>query len=319
MLILEINDIDNNVNHFLKRSDSNLSISGNSFHGDGSDPTDNQRQTLLSARELSDLIVDQENHRQSQKNLTSSIESVLKHRLPPPPPYHHCVKSPVFKPFKEPPPVSSIRHAPPPPPQLQPQPQRIIDLRKSEIEQYQRQLNSNTDFVYFPSKEPSISKQEYIDAKNGSRQMLAAAIASCTKRLPHNYYVKYASSHNLLQDKNLSLVQNDQLVNFEEKKLNQKINRTKSDDNILNSLNEPNRLSKSLNQSPKNVIDFRKLREKSKNLDLPIISALCNDKKLIKQTKAFRSHKSQSDMTGMYQIIVFTLIFLNKYYFLLQF
>jgi protein expanded len=29
------------------------------------------------------------------------------------------------------------------------------------------------------------------------------------------------------------------------------------------------------------------LREKSKNLDLPLISALCNDRSLLKQTKAF--------------------------------
>lgn len=35
------------------------------------------------------------------------------------------------------------------------------------------------------------------------------------------------------------------------------------------------------------VIDIRTLREKSKNLDLPLISALCNDRSLIKQTKAF--------------------------------
>lgn len=40
---------------FRDRSNSNISNSG-SFHGDGSDPTDNQ-QTLLSAEELSDLIV----------------------------------------------------------------------------------------------------------------------------------------------------------------------------------------------------------------------------------------------------------------------
>ncbi|XP_044732324.1 protein expanded [Chrysoperla carnea] len=35
------------------------------------------------------------------------------------------------------------------------------------------------------------------------------------------------------------------------------------------------------------VIDIRTLREKSKNLDLPLISALCNDRSLLKQTKAF--------------------------------
>lgn len=40
---------------FRDRSNSNISNS-DSFHGDGSDPTDN-KQTLLSAEELSDLIV----------------------------------------------------------------------------------------------------------------------------------------------------------------------------------------------------------------------------------------------------------------------
>jgi protein expanded len=35
------------------------------------------------------------------------------------------------------------------------------------------------------------------------------------------------------------------------------------------------------------AIDIHLLREKSKNLDLPLISALCNDRSLLKQTKAF--------------------------------
>lgn len=37
----------------------------------------------------------------------------------------------------------------------------------------------------------------------------------------------------------------------------------------------------------KGKIDIHTLREKSKNLDLPLISALCNDKSLIRQTNAF--------------------------------
>lgn len=36
-----------------------------------------------------------------------------------------------------------------------------------------------------------------------------------------------------------------------------------------------------------NTIDINILREKSKNMDLPLISALCNDRSLLKQTKAF--------------------------------
>lgn len=35
------------------------------------------------------------------------------------------------------------------------------------------------------------------------------------------------------------------------------------------------------------TIDINILREKSKHLDLPLISALCNDRSLLKQTKAF--------------------------------
>lgn len=35
------------------------------------------------------------------------------------------------------------------------------------------------------------------------------------------------------------------------------------------------------------TIDINTLREKSKHLDLPLISALCNDRSLLKQTKAF--------------------------------
>ena len=35
------------------------------------------------------------------------------------------------------------------------------------------------------------------------------------------------------------------------------------------------------------MLDIRTLREKSRNLDLPLISALCNDRYLLRQTKAF--------------------------------
>lgn len=39
-------------------------------------------------------------------------------------------------------------------------------------------------------------------------------------------------------------------------------------------------------------LDIKTLREKSKNLDLPLIAALCNDRSLLKQTKAFGAPKS---------------------------
>ncbi|XP_039751480.1 protein expanded [Pararge aegeria] len=38
-------------------------------------------------------------------------------------------------------------------------------------------------------------------------------------------------------------------------------------------------------------LDIKTLREKSKNLDLPLIAALCNDRSLLKQTKAFGATK----------------------------
>lgn len=40
-------------------------------------------------------------------------------------------------------------------------------------------------------------------------------------------------------------------------------------------------------QQHQQTIDINTLREKSKHLDLPLISALCNDRSLLKQTKAF--------------------------------
>lgn len=43
--------------------------------------------------------------------------------------------------------------------------------------------------------------------------------------------------------------------------------------------------SKSATTTP--TIDINALRERSKDLDLPLISALCNDRSLLKQTRAF--------------------------------
>lgn len=55
-----------------------------------------------------------------------------------------------------------------------------------------------------------------------------------------------------------------------------------------------------LTAAQQQAIDINILREKSKHLDLPLISALCNDRSLLKQTKAFvmpkhpRSHNPLS-------------------------
>lgn len=46
-------------------------------------------------------------------------------------------------------------------------------------------------------------------------------------------------------------------------------------------------LQKPRHESPEAPLDISSLREKSKNLDLPLISALCNDRSLLKQTNAF--------------------------------
>jgi protein expanded len=48
-------------------------------------------------------------------------------------------------------------------------------VARSQIEQYKQQLYSDVDYVMFPLKDPALSKQEYIDAKQGS---LLAAMAA---------------------------------------------------------------------------------------------------------------------------------------------
>ena len=49
------------------------------------------------------------------------------------------------------------------------------------------------------------------------------------------------------------------------------------------------------------MLDIKTLREKSRNLDLPLISALCNDRYLLKQTKAFvlPKHPSESSSSNL--------------------
>lgn len=50
-------------------------------------------------------------------------------------------------------------------------------------------------------------------------------------------------------------------------------------------------------------LDIRTLREKSKKMDLPLISALCNDRSLIKQTKAFVMPKHPGGETAPRQTL----------------
>lgn len=266
---------------FRDRADSN--ISNSSFHGDGSDPTNN-KQSLLSAEELSDLIVGKYPSCKSVSNTLDSdsdyvtlpsgyqsyipvppkrVDSVNPRFRPPPPPYPHSQKlepDVEFPLMKDPPPYPSSTPVPPPvypydeaavrfmttrspslltghssavsvsstpsystsnggslppippklpralagscvantasvlvpcaflPPPPQPAPRQppppppapglatvyTSQLSRSQIEQYQQQMYSDVDFVVFPLKEPAISKQEYLEAKQGS---ILAALA----------------------------------------------------------------------------------------------------------------------------------------------
>lgn len=80
-----------------------------------------------------------------------------------------------------PPPIVHPRQPPPPPPPSSQQPASSLatvytsQVSRSQIEQYKQQLYSDVDYVMFPLKDPAVSKQEYIDAKQGS---LLAAMAA---------------------------------------------------------------------------------------------------------------------------------------------
>lgn len=65
--------LDSDGNQFRMRSDSNISAAG-SFRGDGSDPTDNKH-TLLSAEELTDLIVNGRGSYPSRKTVGDTMDS----------------------------------------------------------------------------------------------------------------------------------------------------------------------------------------------------------------------------------------------------
>lgn len=69
--IFKQNRTENNTNDFRIRSDSN--VSSTSFRGDGSDPTD-KKQTLLSAEELTDLIVGRGSY-PSRKTVSDTLDS----------------------------------------------------------------------------------------------------------------------------------------------------------------------------------------------------------------------------------------------------
>lgn len=464
---------------FRDRADSN--ISNSSFHGDGSDPTNN-KQTLLSAEELSDLIVGRYPSCKSVSNTLDSdsdyvtlpsgyqsyapvppkrVDSVDPRFRPPPPPYPHSLKlkdaendcdiassfaeismkdpppypdnptpvPPPIYPFEEaaarfittrspsiltahasavsvsstpsysagslppippkiprPPPISVTGNGiitsssfidvaatkasvlvpctflPPPP---QPAPRQpppppppglatvyTSQLSRSQIEQYQQQMYSDVDFVVFPLKEPAISKQEYLEAKQGS--ILAALAHQPVFYRSTPYLGRYASSQNL-SDTYVQLPVYGATSISSTGSLDppppplppnrpSRFLRTQSDDNILNSLEatpqppkfrrlppppppvpEKNRAllkrhnlldpkvtsvsvssvntfeksasGTNTSETRASALDIRTLREKSKKLDLPLISALCNDRSLIKQTKAFVMPKHPGEIS----------------------
>ncbi|XP_018396311.1 PREDICTED: LOW QUALITY PROTEIN: protein expanded [Cyphomyrmex costatus] len=319
---------------------------------------------------------------------------------PPPPP-----------PLPPPPIVHPRQPPPPPPPPSTQQPASSLatvytsQVSRSQIEQYKQQLYSDVDYVMFPLKDPAVSKQEYIDAKQGS---LLAAMAAyppppypsfskssvmyrSTPYLPGSSFSsqsKYASNQNLSSSDTGSSSGNylqgnlnsyyaastsslysgatssigsyslrrEPSVPTHPHTLNA-FSRTRSDENILKCLNtlftnkmqslpqskhrrlppppppppyeiqnldknQPlpsssstatsslvatttNKLKKLINDTEENdekksddMLDIRTLREKSRNLDLPLISALCNDQYLLKQTKAFVLPKHPSEITS---------------------
>lgn len=233
--------------------------------------------------------------------------------IPPPiPPKHPLPKSqdslklsakPILLPynFLPPPPPQIPRQPPPPPPGIATV--YTKQLSQSQIEQYQQQMHSDVDFVVFPLKEPSISKQEYLDAKHGSLMSSLAARKPLVYRstpylnIPFQKPSKYASTHNLADTpstseepvyhpsslKRYSLILAENNAPPRPPSLPRKVKErvlSKSTEILV----DPKLTTA---RPPSGVIDIRTLREKSKNLDLPLISALCNDRSLLKQTKAF--------------------------------
>lgn len=245
-----------------------------------------------------------------------------------------------------PPPPPAPRHPPPPPPPSGVTTVYTSQLSRSQIEQYQQQMYSDVDFVVFPLKEPAISKQEYLEAKQGS---ILAALAQNQPVFHRStpYLCRYSSSQNL-SDTYVQLPVYGAPSICSTGSLDppppplpptrpNRFMRTQSDDNILNSLDnppsnfrrlppppppaqntrqvklEPNlrkscrdetkcKVQLSVNTDEPTALDIRTLREKSKKMDLPLISALCNDRSLIKQTKAFVMPKHPVDLVPRHSI-----------------
>ncbi|XP_043469449.1 protein expanded isoform X2 [Leptopilina heterotoma] len=312
---------------------------------------------------------------------------------------HASRGAPVLLPYLTPPPPPPMVHPrqpPPPPPSLATV--YTSQVARSQIEQYKQQLYSDVDYVMFPLKDPAVSKQEYIDAKQGSLMAAMAAyppppypamnnkssvVYRSTPYLPGSSYSsssKYASNQNLSDNSSSNFLAHGNLSSHYTASTSslysgatfssggshslrreppapthpnslQTFSRTRSDENILKSFDVPlsNRLQSisqtkhrrlppppppppyeiqnlekcqplpavptTVSTTPKKasrtiksdnrddnkddgMLDIRTLREKSRNLDLPLISALCNDRYLLKQTKAFVLPKHANETTS---------------------
>ena len=103
---------------------------------------------------------------------------------PPPPPSSSYMSSQYhqrqFSPPPPPPPVLHPRQPPPPPPSSSSQSSLATvytsQVTRSQIEQFQQQMYSDVDYVIYPVKDPAVSKQEYMDAKQSSLIAHAAAL-----------------------------------------------------------------------------------------------------------------------------------------------
>lgn len=190
-----------------------------------------------------------------------------------------------------------IRAVPPPPLTVY-----TSQLARSQIEQYRRQLYSDVDYVVYPLQDPAISHQDYLDSKLAAACPRGAMCRGGSTQALSDTYVRLPPC----------------VTPPRREPPPPPFGRTMSDDNILNSLGSAPRSRRlppppppyprrpppreppairvpeprpkdppRLTPDPPGPIDIKTLREKSKNLDLPLIAALCNDKSLLKQTKAF--------------------------------
>lgn len=181
------------------------------------------------------------------------------------------------QPFSPPPPPLHPRQPPPPPPPSVPGQSLATvytsQVTRGQIEQFQQQMFSDVDYVIYPMRDPAVSKQEYMDAKQGSLiarhcypnpppyypegRYMYRSTPNVALAVPVTFSGKYASNQNLaashypasLYSCSSSSTQSlrydpQQAMVFPEflplggPSLSQ-FGRARSDDNILNSYDKP--------------------------------------------------------------------------------